>query len=245
MEVGVHPHSNILVLQWSSVCRCTVGGVEGRTELFFFAHYWGRWWISWFAPSWVYTSEEMDTNTESLSRTVWGMTVNTTRHICLRTVQDVSPPLCPSLFGPFKGVGSGKQMKVSRRRGEDCSRGVLYCSSCSSGSGSSSSALWWQAGAPLSRCCSLQCRRPPRLCLCGHIDRLRYWGCRDRQGLSFGKLVALLSCNGFIYSHRTFMLRLANPTSIAPDVLCRLKGRVLLLLRCTDSISLFLLQRCV
>lgn len=35
------------------------------------------------------------------------------------------------------------------------------------------------------------------------------------------------------------MLRLANPTSIAPDVFCRLKGRVLLLLRCTDSISLF------
>ena len=74
---------------------------------------------------------------------------DTTRHICLRTVQDVSPPLSPPLFGPFQGVESGKNMKVSWRRGEDCSRGVLYCSSSSS-SGSSITALWWQAGAPLS-----------------------------------------------------------------------------------------------
>lgn len=50
---------------------------------------------------------------------------------------------------------------------------------------------------------SLQCRRQPRLR--GRTDRLKYWRCRGRQSegqrLSFGKLVASLSCNGFIYSH--------------------------------------------
>lgn len=64
----------------------------------------------------------------------------------------------------------------------------------------------------------------------------------ERQRLSFGKLVAWLYCNGFIYSHRTFMLRLANPIStpsIALDVSGPLKGHILLFfLHCTDNISL-------
>ena len=194
-------------------------------------------------PLWVYTSKETDTNAELLSRTVWVMTPRGTSvwGQC-RMFLPLYLPLCLALFREWKvekiwrWVGGGERTVAE----VSCIAAAAAAAAASQLSGGRRGHL------SLSRRCSLQCRRPPRLRLCGRTDRLKYWGCRDRQGLSFGKLVALLSYNGFIYSHWTFMLRLANPTSIAPDVFWRLKGRVLLLLHCTDNISLFfLLHGCI
>lgn len=145
------------------MCRCTRGGVEGKTTSFrivsreFLASIIALMVCPLVNFSPMYTSKEKVTNTELLSRTdvvacvcvlyiCLRGGVNTRRHICQRTVQDASHPLSPPLFGPVQGIEERgkKQSEVygGWRRGEECSRGVPYCSS--------STALWWQAGALLS-----------------------------------------------------------------------------------------------
>lgn len=128
-------------------------------------------------------------------------------------------PLYPHLLLVlFANRKEGKcQVRCREWNGAECSRGVLCCCCCCC-----STARCWQEGALFSLCQSLQCRWQSRLCLSNHTDRLKYWGCSCRNSkrwqLSFGKLVVVLFCDGFICSLRSFMLRLANVVTDVTDV---------------------------
>lgn len=106
--------------------------------------------------------------------------------ICGTSVQDASLPLTPPVFGPFHGV-EGKMWREGGGQGEDRSRGVLYCST----------ALWWQAGGLFSLL-AIRCNADGSQ---GYACVAASTGLQSEGRLSFRKLVALLLCNGFIYSH--------------------------------------------
>lgn len=106
--------------------------------------------------------------------------------ICGTSVQDASLPLTPPVFGPFHGV-EGKMWREGGGQGEDRSRGVLYCST----------ALWWQAGGHFSLL-AIRCNADGSQ---GYACVAASTGLQSEGQLSFRKLVALLLCNGFIYSH--------------------------------------------
>lgn len=91
-----------------------------------------------------------------------------TEYIFQRTVQDalflIYVPACPA-----QGLCGEKQGEGRKRTAEERSSGVLCCSNSRAGC-----VVAGGGHFPFSPRQSLQCRWPSRLCLCGHVDGLRY-----------------------------------------------------------------------